>query len=89
MNVTQYTFQSPYSNQVQVGRPDPSSQKADAAQKGSSELLKDTNTIASEARSFESAQTQEVAPTVDSGNTLQTQEVAPTVDSSNTLDIYA
>lgn len=25
MQVTQYLFQSPYSNQVQIGRPDPSS----------------------------------------------------------------
>ena len=27
MNVTSYTFQSPYPNQVQVGRPDPQSQQ--------------------------------------------------------------
>ena len=74
MNVTQYTFQSPYSNQVQVGRPDTSVQKADEAQQASSELMKNTNTSLSSAQSFQSS---------------QTQEVTPTVSSSNLIDIYA
>ncbi|RLA79697.1 MAG: hypothetical protein DRG78_12450 [Epsilonproteobacteria bacterium] len=68
MIVTQYTFQSPYSSQVQVGRPDPSAQKADDAQQASAELMKNTNSSLSQAQSFQSSQTQEVTPTVSSSN---------------------
>ena len=74
MNVTQYTFQSPYSSPIQVGRPDPSSQKSETTTGNSSELLKATNTTVNEAQDFAQA---------------QTTEVTPTVDSPNTLDIYA
>ena len=74
MNVTQYTFQSPYSSQVQVGKPDMSAQKANETQQASSELIKNTNTSLSEAQSFQSS---------------QTQEVTPSVSSSNLIDIYA
>ncbi len=70
MNVTQYTFQSPYSSQVQVGRPDPSSQKSDASQSDGSELINSTNSSMQNAESFQTAQTQEVKPVVDTGNTL-------------------
>lgn len=70
MNVTSYTFQSPYPSQVQVGRPDPSSQKADTSSQGSMELMTNTNPSISDAKSFQATQTSEVKPTVDSGNTL-------------------
>jgi hypothetical protein len=33
MQVSQYLFQSPSSNQVQIGRPDPSAQKEEIADK--------------------------------------------------------
>ena len=74
MNVTQYTFQSPSSSQVQVGKPVQNSQKEDTTQKGSSEILTDTSTTVTQAKSFEAA---------------QTTEVTPTVESSNALDLYA
>ena len=73
MNVTQYTFQSPYSSQFQIGRPDPSASKVDTTQ-DSSALIKSTNTSLSDAKSFLST---------------QTSEVTPTVNSSALLDIYA
>ena len=65
MNVASYTFQSPYPSPFQVGRADPSSQKADTTQQGSSELIKNTNTSFSNAQSFKATQTQEVKATVD------------------------
>jgi hypothetical protein len=70
MNVTQYTFQSPYSSPVQVGRPDPSSKKETSSQLDTSGLIKSTNTSVSDAKSFQATQTKEVEPTVDSGSTL-------------------
>ena len=70
MNVTQYTFQSPYSSPFQVGRPDPSSKQETSSQPDTSGLIKNTNTSLSNAQSFQSSQTQEVKPTVDSGRTL-------------------
>jgi len=72
MNVAQYTFQSPYPSQVQVGRPDTSSQRADVEQKDSSELLKNTNTSLSNAKIFQITQTEEVKPTVSSSHLLDT-----------------
>jgi hypothetical protein len=72
MNVTQYTFQSPYPNQVQVGRPDPSSKQEDSSSEGTSELIKSTNTSLSDAKNFQTTQKEEVKPTVNSGNVLDT-----------------
>lgn len=77
MNVTTYTFQSPYPNQVQVGRPDSSSAKADTTEQGGAELVKTTNTSLADAQGFQTTQTNEVTPTVSDGET------------GNTLDIYA
>ena len=70
MNVTQYTFQSPYSSPVQVGRPDPSSQKADSTGQVSSKLPSSTNTSLVDAQNFQATQIGEVTPTLDSGNTI-------------------
>ncbi len=64
MNVTQYTFQSPYPTQVQVGRPDPSSQKA-VTQQDDSQLIKNTTTSLSDAQNFKATQIGEVKATVD------------------------
>ena len=74
MNTVQYLFQSPYSSQVQFGRPDPSTEQNEKTQEAVSSLSSDTNTIAKEAQNF--AQT-------------QTKEVTPTVESPNKLDVYA
>ncbi len=62
MNVTQYTFQSPSPNQVQVGKPDTSSQKSEATSSDDSQV--------SDAKDFQASQTQEVQPIVDSEHTL-------------------
>ena len=73
MNVTQYTFQSPYSSPFQVGRPGPT-QKVGTTQQGDAELTKNTNTSLASAQSFQAT---------------QIKEVTPTVDSKPLLDIYA
>jgi hypothetical protein len=70
MNVTQYTFQSPYSSPVQVGRPDPSSKQETSAQPDTSGFVKSINTSLSDAKSFQATQTQEVKPTVDTGSNI-------------------
>lgn len=74
MNVTRYTFQSPYSSQVQIGRLDPSSKQEASTTSSDSGLTKSTNTTLQNAQSFQAT---------------QTQEVTPTVDSNRLLDIYA
>ena len=71
MNVAQYTFQSPYSSAVQVGRLDPSSVKEEnTASTGSSQGAPVVNETLSSAQSFEATQTSEVTPTVSSNNLL-------------------
>jgi len=61
MQVAQYTFQSPSSSAVQVGKLDPSSVK-----EGKSSSLSSTVTDETEnrAESFEETQVQEVKPTI-------------------------
>ena len=76
MNVTQYTFQSPYSSPVQVGRLDPSSVKEEestpvATSQQSAPVVNET---LSSAQGFEAT---------------QVSEVTPTVSSNKLLDIYA
>lgn len=61
MTVERYLFQSPYSSQVQIGRPDPSVSKQNS---GDTELLKNTNQTAQQAQQFQATQTQEVKPSV-------------------------
>lgn len=62
MNVTQYTFQSPSSSQVQVGRLDPSTVKEQKTQSAPT----NTNTTQNEAKSFAATQVKAVTPTVES-----------------------
>lgn len=57
MNVTQYTFQSPSPNQVQVGKPDANSQESNS-------------TSTDDSKALQTSQTQEVKPVVDSEHTL-------------------
>ena len=62
MQVAQYTYQSPSSSAVQVGKLDPSSVREE---KSSSSLPSAaTNETQSKAQSFEATQVQEVKPTV-------------------------
>ena len=62
MDVTRYIFQSPYSSQIQIGRPDVNSSKNE----GDSELIKSTNKSMNDAKIFQAAQKQEVKASVDS-----------------------
>lgn len=64
MEVTRYTFQSPYPNQVQVGRPDPTAAKEQSAQKEGSQLLEATNQTQQKAQDFVQTQKSEVTPTL-------------------------
>jgi len=61
MQVAQYTFQSPSTSQVQVGRLDPSSVKTE---KTSSLPSAVTNPTQTKAESFSATQTQVIKPTV-------------------------
>ena len=61
MQVAQYTYQSPSSSAVQVGKLDPSSVKEE---KSSSLPTTATNETENRAQSFEKTQVQEVKPTV-------------------------
>ena len=74
MQVTRYLFQSPYSSQVQVGRPDTSTSGEQKSSVDDSGLQKAANQSLEKAQSFKAT---------------QTAEVKPTVSSSSTLDIYA
>jgi hypothetical protein len=67
MQVAQYTFQSPSTSQVQVGRLDPSSVNKSS---NNNSLPKSVlNQTATKAESFAKTQTQAVKPTVE-GSTL-------------------
>ena len=66
MDITRYTFQSPYANQVQIGKPEVSSIKGD------SELPKSTNESLKNAESFKATQIKEVTPKVSSDSALDT-----------------
>jgi len=76
MEVTRYLFQSPSTNKVQVGTPDPSSKKeADTqkqTQKQTEQLTKETNTAIKKAETFVASQTKEVKPVVAAKATTQT-----------------
>ena len=76
MNVSRYIFQSPYSSQVQVGRPDPSVKQEESSSVGSSssQSVPVVNETLSSAQSF---------------GATQVGEVTPTVSSDNLLDVYA
>ena len=72
MNVAQYTFQSPYSSPVQVGRLDASSVKEEESTSTSTsqQSAPVVNETLSSAQSFEATQTSEVKPTVESNQLL-------------------
>ena len=71
MEVTQYTYLSPYTSPVQFGRPDASSQKQENETKESAtnqELPKEANAALTKAQEFSASQTQEVKPSVTTNN---------------------
>jgi hypothetical protein len=74
MQVTNYLFQSPYSSQVQVGRPNTSSSGEQKSTQSDSGLQQAINKPLEEAQSFKET---------------QIQEVEPAVKSDALLDIYA
>lgn len=67
MQVAQYTYQSPSTSAVQVGKLDPSSVKSDTTST-TSEPPKSTNETLTKAQSFQATQTTEVSPTVDANS---------------------
>jgi len=67
MNVNTYTYQSPSTQAIQVGRLDQSSKNSDTSD---STLGSSTNQTIKDAQSFNASQTSEVKPKVDTGNTL-------------------
>ena len=72
MNVNSYVYQSPSSQSVQFGRPDPSSStnsRKDSDSSNSS-LDRSTNETFQKAQSFESSQKSKVKPSVESGGTI-------------------
>ena len=67
MDVTRYTFQSPYPSQVQIGRPDPSAKKDESSSNPAVDKAKDYSLQTTEA-----VQPKEVTPTVKSDQLLDT-----------------
>ena len=68
MQVQRYIFQSPYSSQVQIGRPDSSVKKE--TQEQNSDVPKSTNQTLQKAEMFQTTQKKEVTPTLESSKFL-------------------
>ena len=68
MQVARYTFQSPYPNQVQIGRPDPSVKSEDSF--GTKLDTTGTNKTFQDAKAFQASQSKEVTPKVESKQLL-------------------
>lgn len=62
MEVTTYSYQSPYASPVQFGRANANAQKDESQ---TQELLTQTNDKFQEAQQFQTTQTQEVQPAVE------------------------
>jgi hypothetical protein len=75
MEVKSYTFQSPYPNQLQIGRADSSSAQNEKAQQEGATLAQESNQTLKSAEIFTATQAQEVQPDVSSPERL--------------LDVYA
>lgn len=69
MDVTRYTFQSPYPNQIQIGRPD-TSVKQDDNKNSSNPVVGKTQDYS--LKTNEAIQPKEVTPTVKSEQLLDT-----------------
>ena len=68
MKTQSYLFQSPYSSQVQIGRPDPNVQAQTSMQEAPNQVEQSVK----EAQSFKTSQQSEVKPSVTSPFTLDT-----------------
>ena len=79
MNVASYTYQTPSSSAVQVGKLDPSSVKEE-------EKPEETTQTKSDGASMETSN--ETLTNAKNFQTAQTTEVTPTVSSQKILDIY-
>ncbi|RLA72805.1 MAG: hypothetical protein DRG78_23365 [Epsilonproteobacteria bacterium] len=77
MTVDKYIFQSPYSSQVQVGRPAPSAGSDSGSSSVNQEAANNTQSAPREIPSFESMDTQKAT------------EVTPTENSDTLLNLYA
>ena len=73
MQVAQYTFQSPSSTAVQVGKLDPSSVKENVTTQTALKEQKTPNETLEKAQNFQATQTKEVTPTL----------------TQNSIDLYA
>ncbi len=62
MNVSRYLFQSPYNNQVQVGKLDTSAKQ----ESNSTENIPIQDEILKKAENFQNTQTKEITPSVES-----------------------
>ncbi len=72
MNISRYIFDSPYPNQMQIGRPDPSVKQDASSKQQSSQLLQNSNTTVTKAETFLSTLKQDVKPTVSPTKLLDT-----------------
>ncbi|MEK6659851.1 MAG: hypothetical protein AABY36_09245 [Campylobacterota bacterium] len=63
METTRYIFQSPYYNQIQIGKPEVTGSKEKGS--GDSQIIQSTNKVASDAAVFKASQIKEVTPSVD------------------------
>jgi len=66
MEVTRYIFQSPYSSQVQVGRPETITTGAQKSGQDDAGLIQSTNQSLNNAETFKATQIQDVEPDVKS-----------------------
>ncbi|MBN2815171.1 MAG: hypothetical protein JXQ67_00700 [Campylobacterales bacterium] len=67
MQVTQYTYQSPYTSPVQFGKVDPSTKQEQSTQ---TDQLLQNNQSAVQAQELQATQTQEVKPSVTQNSLL-------------------
>ncbi len=79
MNVASYTYQTPSSSAVQVGRLDPSSVKEEEEKPKETAQTKSDTSMETPNETLQSAKNFQVA---------QTSEVKPAVSSQKILDIY-
>ena len=68
MEIKQYIFQSPYSSQVQIGRPDPMQKNMQE----STSLIQNSNETLKKADTFAQTQKQEITPNVSTDRLLDT-----------------
>jgi len=70
MRVAQYTFKSPSSTPIQVGRLDPNSVKQDVGLDKDQSLLNSVNETLTKAKSLEVSQVHDVSTSVSNANIL-------------------